>query len=55
MIVKPDIGVGANGTRKINTEEELLAFYRELPQVPYVMEEFLCGEICTYDAVLDAA
>jgi hypothetical protein len=54
VIVKPDIGVGANGTMKINGEDELAAFYNELPQVPYVMEEFLCGDICTYDAILDA-
>ena len=54
MIVKPDIGVGANGTMKINNEEDLVSFYRELPETPYVMEEFLCGDICTYDAILDA-
>ena len=54
VIVKPDIGVGANGTMKINNEEDLLSFYNELPETPYVMEEFLCGDICTYDAILDA-
>ena len=54
VIVKPDIGVGANGTMKIDNEEELLYFYRELPPEPYVMEEFLCGDICTYDAILDS-
>ena len=52
VIVKPDIGVGANGTMKINREDELLAFYSDLPQTPYVMEEFLSGDICTYDAIL---
>ena len=54
VIVKPDIGVGANGAMKIETEEELAAFYDDLPDVPYVMEEFLCGGICTYDAVIDS-
>jgi biotin carboxylase len=54
VIVKPDIGVGANGTMKINNEEDLLSFYAELPEVPYVMEEFLSGDICTYDAILGA-
>jgi hypothetical protein len=52
VIVKPDIGVGANGARKIRTKEELAAFYSELPDETYVMEEFLCGDICTYDAVI---
>ena len=54
VIVKPDIGVGANGAMKVNNEEDLLSFYRELPSEPYVMEEFLCGDICTYDAILGA-
>ncbi len=52
VIVKPDIGVGANGAQKLKTEEELSAFYEELPDGPYVMEEFLYGDICTYDAVI---
>ena len=52
VIVKPDIGVGANGAMKLKTTEELVSFYRDLPAVPYVMEEFLCGDICTYDAVI---
>ena len=54
VIVKPDIGVGANGAMKIETREELVSFYEELPSEPYVMEEFLFGDICTYDAVLDS-
>ena len=54
VIVKPDIGVGANGAMKIDTEEELNDFYNDLPSEPYVMEEFMCGDICTYDAVIDS-
>ena len=54
VIVKPDIGVGANGAMKIETEGELEEFYKDLPPVPYVMEEFLSGDICTYDAVIDS-
>ena len=54
VIVKPDIGVGANGAMKIDTEEELIDFYNALPSEPYVMEEFMCGDICTYDAVIDS-
>ena len=54
VIVKPDIGVGANGAMKINSEAELTDFYNDLPPVPYVMEEFLSGDICTYDAVIDS-
>ena len=54
VIVKPDIGVGANGARKLDTEADLIAFYNDLPSVPYVMEEFLYGDICTYDAIIDS-
>ena len=54
VIVKPDIGVGANGTFKLNSDDELAAFYSDLPSVPYVMEQFLSGDICTYDAVIDS-
>ena len=39
---------------KVNNEEDLLSFYGDLPSEPYVMEEFLSGDICTYDAILGA-
>ena len=54
VIVKPNIGVGANGAWKLKSEAELDDFYADLPSVPYVMEEFLDGDICTYDAILDS-
>ena len=54
VIVKPDIGVGANGAMKVESEADLISFYDEFPDEPYVMEEFLSGDICTYDAVIDS-
>ncbi len=54
VIVKPDIGVGATHTWKLENEADLNAFYDRLPAVPYVMEEFIQGEICSYDAILDS-
>lgn len=54
LIVKPNIGVGAIGARKLEDEAQLQAFYDALPPEPYVMEEFLSGDICTYDAILDS-
>ena len=53
-IVKPGSGVGANGRKEIKSVDELSVFDSELPAELYVMEEFLCGDICTYDAILDA-
>ncbi len=54
VIVKPDVGVGANGAMKIDSEDELFDFYNDLPDEPYVMEQFMSGDICTYDAILDS-
>ena len=54
VIVKPDVGVGATHTWKLENDADLDAFYHDLPAVPYVMEEFIQGEICSYDAILDS-
>ena len=54
VIVKPDVGVGATHTWKLENEADFNAFYDHLPAVPYVMEEFIQGEICSYDAILDS-
>ncbi len=53
LIAKPDVGVGASGTHKIHNEEELCAFFNNVPDYGnYVIEEFITGEICSYDAVV---
>ena len=54
VIVKPDVGVGATNTWKLESDAELEAFYDRLPEHPYVMEEFIEGEICSYDAIVDS-
>jgi len=54
VIVKPDVGVGATHTWKLENDADLDAFYHDLPAVPYVMEEFIQGEICSYDAIIDS-
>ena len=54
VIVKPDIGVGATNTWKLEDDNALHAFYDALPAVPYVMEEFIEGDICSYDAIMDS-
>ncbi|MDE6612931.1 MAG: ATP-grasp domain-containing protein, partial [Clostridia bacterium] len=53
VIVKPDNGVGANDTFKIKNDTELESFFENKPEVPYIMEEFVEGEIHTYDAIID--
>lgn len=54
VIVKPDIGVGATNTWKLESDADLEAFYDHLPEHPYVMEEFIEGVICSYDAITDS-
>ena len=54
VIVKPDIGVGATNTWKLENDADFDNFYDKLPAVPYVMEEFIQGDICSYDAIIDS-
>lgn len=52
VIAKPNIGVGASDTHKIHSDEELGAFFSEDRSI-YVVEEFVTGDICSYDAVIN--
>ncbi len=55
IIAKPDVGVGASGTYKIEDDGGLQRFYDEVGDYKnYVAEEFITGEICSYDAIIDA-
>ncbi len=54
IIVKPDIGVGAAATYKITTEQELTDFFAHLPEIPYIMEEFISGYICSFDGITNS-
>lgn len=54
VIVKPDSGVGATDTWKIQNEQDLKSFFCNLPSTPYIMEEFVPGEICSYDAIVNS-
>ena len=54
VVVKPDNGVGANDTFKIKEEEGLKRFFENKPDVQYIMEEFINGEVQTYDAIINS-
>lgn len=54
VIVKPEVGVGAEATYKVCDEGELRDFFASRPAVPYVMEEFITGDIYSYDAIVDS-
>ena len=54
IVVKPEIGVGAAETFKVSDEQELEQFFANFPSIPYVMEEFIFGDIYSYDAIVDS-
>ncbi|QLB15805.1 carboxylate--amine ligase [Mannheimia granulomatis] len=54
VIIKPNSGVGASDTYKIKTAEELESFFGYKNQaVEYIMEEFIDGDIVTFDGLTD--
>ena len=55
VIAKPDNGVGASHTFKISNDEEMKHFMEnKWPSIIYIMEEFICGEVNSYDAIIDS-
>ena len=54
VVVKPDNGVGASDTHKIKDDHDLEGFFKKKADVPYIMEEFLDGEVQTYDAIINS-
>ncbi|MDO4429999.1 MAG: ATP-grasp domain-containing protein [Lonepinella koalarum] len=54
VIIKPNSGVGASDTYKIKSADELDAFfgYKTLG-IEYIMEEFIEGDIVTFDGLTD--
>lgn len=55
VVAKPDNGVGASHTFKIENEKQLRAFFEEKwEDTQYIMEEFVNGEVNSYDAIIDS-
>ena len=56
VVVKPDNGVGASHTYKLSNDDQLSYFLNVqlLPDVRYIMEEFIHAEVNSYDAVIDS-
>lgn len=54
VIVKPNSGVGASDTHKLKSAKDLDEFLtRRHADVEYIMEEFVPGEIITFDGLCD--
>ncbi|MCQ4774432.1 carbamoylphosphate synthase large subunit [Lacrimispora saccharolytica] len=55
VVAKPDNGVGASNTCKIMSDEEMKTFFEEKqPDTIYIMEEYIWGEVNSYDAIIDS-
>ena len=54
VVVKPDNGVGASDTYKLKSDDDLKRFLSGDLHEQYIMEEFINGEVNTYDAILDS-
>ena len=53
VVVKPDVGVGAAATYRIKNKEDLIEFYKRGYNVPYIMEEYIEGDIISFDGIVD--
>ncbi len=53
VVAKPDSGVGAAATYKIHNNHELEQFFQIKPAIEYIIEEFIQGDICTFDGLTD--
>ena len=55
IIAKPDNGVGATGTFKLHSDEELERWFMDHPDNYrlFVMEEFITGLLVSYDAIFN--
>ena len=53
LVPKPDRGVGALNTYKIANDAELAAFYAAKPEIDYILEEFIDGDIMSFDGLTD--
>lgn len=54
VVVKPNVGVGAQATYRLENKEDLVNFYKKGFQVPYIMEEYIYGDITSFDGICDS-
>lgn len=59
VFAKPEFGVGSTGARVLTSDDDLRALLAEhgpdgADPVPYVIEQLVEGDICSYDAILDS-
>ena len=53
IIAKPDVGVGAARTYRIENDTDLDAFLGDRPDIDYILEEYLEGQLLSFDGLVD--
>jgi len=51
LLSKPDIGVGANSTFRLNNDEDLKTFFLKKDVGEYIIEEYIDGTIVSFDGI----
>jgi hypothetical protein len=54
VFIKPNIGVGSTNSHAINNEKELLEFHKKSLNMPYIMEEYIDGDLISFDGIADS-
>lgn len=54
VFAKPEVGVGSAGARLLASDGDLRDLIAEHGDVPYVVEQYVEGGICSYDALLNS-
>lgn len=54
VFIKPDMGVGAEGDYKIENSEDVHEFFlKKNPNITYICEQFVTGNIVSFDGICD--
>ncbi len=53
VVAKPDAGVGAHHTYRLDNDKDLVRFFERRPDVDCIMEGFVCGQIHSFDGLAD--
>lgn len=53
LVAKPEYGIGAHGAFLLTSDADVAGAFATGLEVPYVVEEFVVGELVSYDAILD--
>lgn len=55
VVAKPDAGVGALDTFRLDSDDDLVRFFGRKPAMDYIIEAFVKGTIISLDGLCDAA